>query len=123
MERQLGLTRELVNLDSAERYVAEQVQRVGNELLRRQVKTETSEAPLPLPELCVAALKLRRDQQEPTVSGPRTDGWVRSGIHHPAGHRAGAAEFQPQLRPLHSKGASAQDHGSWHPEDVRLPAQ
>jgi len=29
-----------------------------------KVKTETSEAPLPLPDLCVAALKLRREQQE-----------------------------------------------------------
>jgi integrase len=50
----LGLTWELVDLDAAELYVGEHVQRVGNELLRRQVKTETSEAPLPLPELCVA---------------------------------------------------------------------
>ena len=60
----LGLTWELVDLDAAELYVGEQVQRVGRELIRRQVKTETSEAPLPLPELCVAALKIRREQQE-----------------------------------------------------------
>ena len=55
----LGLTWELVDLDAAELHVGEQVQRVGHELLRRQVKTETSEAPLPLPEVCVVALKLR----------------------------------------------------------------
>jgi integrase len=65
----LGLTWELVDLDAAELYVGEQVQRVGNELLRRQVKTETSEAPLPLPELCVAALRLRQAQQQ-TDRGP-----------------------------------------------------
>jgi integrase len=75
----LGLTWELVNLDDAKLYVSEQVQRVGNELLRRQVKTETSEAPLPLPELCVAALKLRRDQQDADRS--RSAGaWVDTGL-------------------------------------------
>jgi integrase len=75
----LGLTWELVNLDAAELSISEQVQRVGNELLRRQVKTETSEAPLPLPELCVAALKLRRDQQDTDRS--RADGaWVDTGL-------------------------------------------
>ncbi len=75
----LGLTWELVNLDTAELYVGEQVQRVGRELLRREVKTETSEAPLPLPELCVAALKLRREQQEKDRG--RADGaWVNTGL-------------------------------------------
>jgi integrase len=75
----LGLTWELVNLDAAELYVGEQVQRVGHELLRRQVKTETSEAPLPLPELCVAALKLRREQQE--ADRKRADGgWIDTGL-------------------------------------------
>ena len=44
----LGLTWELVDLDAAELYIGEQVQRVGGQLLRREVKTETSEASLPL---------------------------------------------------------------------------
>ena len=75
----LGLTWELVNLDAAELYVGEQVQRVGNELLRRQVKTETSEAPLPLPELCVAALKLGHDQQE-ADRNRAAGGWADTGL-------------------------------------------
>ena len=75
----LGLTWELVDLDAAELYVGEQVQRVGNKLLRRQLKTETSEAPLPLPELCVAALKLRRDQQEADRIRA-AGGWVDTGL-------------------------------------------
>jgi integrase len=75
----LGLTWELVDLDAAELYVGEQVQRVGRQLLRRQVKTETSEAPLPLPELCVAALRLRHEQQEAARS--RADGaWIDTGL-------------------------------------------
>jgi integrase len=63
----LGLTWDLADLDTAELYVSEQIQRVGRELLRRQVKTETSEAPLPLPELCVAALKLRAENSSVTA--------------------------------------------------------
>ena len=75
----LGLTWELVDLDAAELYVGEQVQRVGRELIRRQVKTETSEAPLPLPELCVAALKLRQEQQAADRSW--ADGaWIDTGL-------------------------------------------
>jgi integrase len=60
----LGLTWELVDLDSPELYVGEQLQRVGRQLLRRQTKTEGSDAPLPLPDLCVTALKLRQQRQE-----------------------------------------------------------
>ena len=62
----LGLTWEMVSLNAAELYVGEQLQRVGRELLRRPTKTEGSEAPLPLPllDLCVTALKLRRQQQD-----------------------------------------------------------
>ena len=60
----LGLTWEMVSLDNGELYVGEQLQRVGRQLLRRPTKTEGSEAPLPLPDLCVTALKLRRQQQD-----------------------------------------------------------
>jgi hypothetical protein len=47
----LGLTWESVNLDAAELHISQQVQqvqRVGDQLVRRQTKTEASEAPLPL---------------------------------------------------------------------------
>jgi integrase len=75
----LGLTWELVDLNAAELYVGEQVQRVGRELIRRQVKTETSEAPPPLPELCVAALKFRWEQQD--ADRGRADGaWIDTGL-------------------------------------------
>jgi integrase len=60
----LGLSWNLIDFDAAELYVSEQIQRVGHELLRREVKTETSEAPLPLIDLCAAALKFRREQQD-----------------------------------------------------------
>ena len=50
----LGLTWELIDFHAAELYAGEQVQRAGRRLLRRQAKTGTSEAPLPLIDLCIA---------------------------------------------------------------------
>jgi integrase len=60
----LGLTWERVDLDAGELYVGEQLQRVSGRLIRRETKTEASDAPLPLPAICIAALKLRRAQQD-----------------------------------------------------------
>jgi len=60
----LGLPWDLVGFDTDDLYVGEQLQRVGRQLLRREVKTETSEAPLPRPDLCSTALKLRRRRQD-----------------------------------------------------------
>ena len=60
----LGLDWKYVDLNAGELYVGEQLQRVRNRLLRRPVKTEDSEAPLPLPGICTAALRLRKQQQD-----------------------------------------------------------
>ena len=50
-----------------------------SKLIRRQVKTESSEAPLPLPELCVTALKLRSERQ--AADRERAgDVWVETGL-------------------------------------------
>ena len=75
----LGLTWELVDLDAAELYVGEQLQRVGGQLLRREVKTETSEAPLPLPGLCVTALKIRKQQQD-ADRARAGQAWIETGL-------------------------------------------
>lgn len=75
----LGLAWDQIDFDAGEVYISEQIQRVGRQLLRREVKTETSEAPLPLPDLCAAALKIRRAQQDAdrTRAG---DGWAETGL-------------------------------------------
>jgi integrase len=75
----LGLTWELVSLDSAELYVGEQLQRVGRQLLRSRVKTDASEAPLPLPDLCITALKLRSQQQD-TDRERAGKAWIDTGL-------------------------------------------
>ncbi len=57
----------------------QQVQRVDRQLLRRQVKTETSEAPLPLIDLCIAALKLRKEQQDADRERAG-NAWIETGL-------------------------------------------
>ncbi len=59
----LGLAWEDVDLDGGELAIRWQVQRVRRELLRRETKTEASDATLPLPGLCVIALRLRAERQ------------------------------------------------------------
>jgi integrase len=60
----LGLTWENVNLDAGEITVQMQLQRINRRLVHDETKTEASTATLPLPEICVTALQLRRKEQE-----------------------------------------------------------
>jgi integrase len=60
----LGLTWDAVDLDKAELTTALQLQRVRRQLPHRETKTASSEATLPIPELCVTALKVRQEQTE-----------------------------------------------------------
>ncbi|MGI5164469.1 tyrosine-type recombinase/integrase [Spirillospora sp. CA-253888] len=75
----LGLTWDLVDLDEGVLWVGEQVQRVRRQLLRRQVKTEASENALPIPEICVAALKLRKAQQDRDRK-EHAERWTETGL-------------------------------------------
>jgi integrase len=75
----LGLDWDRVDLDAAELFVGEQLQRVSGQLLRREVKTESSEAPLPLPAICVAALRLRKAQQD-RERERHSDRWKETGL-------------------------------------------
>ena len=59
----LGLTWNDVNLDTAEVRITWQLQRARGQLRHRQTKTPGSEAILPLPDICVTALKLRAEGQ------------------------------------------------------------
>jgi integrase len=66
----LGLAWEDVNLEAGELVLAWQLQRIGRRLLRRETKTDTSDSTLPLPDICVAALrelKTRTDGREAIV--------------------------------------------------------
>jgi integrase len=75
----LGLTWELVDLDSAQLYIEEQVQQANGQLIRHRTKTEASEAPLPLPDVCVTALKLRKEQQDADRERAG-DVWIDTGL-------------------------------------------
>jgi len=90
----LGLTGNSSIWTPLELYVGEQLQRVGGQLLRREVKTETSEAPMPLPGLCVTALKLRRRQQD-ADRARAGQSWIETGL-----------VFTTSMAPTSSRGTS-----------------
>jgi len=60
----LGLRWDCVDLERGELRVGWQLQRVAGKLLHRQTKTAVSEALLPMPGICVAALKVWRARQD-----------------------------------------------------------
>jgi integrase len=59
----LGLVWDNVDLDGAELVVELQLQRVNRQLLHRETKTEASDAPLPLPGICLNGLRERKARQ------------------------------------------------------------
>lgn len=60
----LGLRRQDVMLDRGEILIEQQLQRVRRRLLHSEVKTDASEAVLPLPDVCRAALFLREKSRD-----------------------------------------------------------
>lgn len=60
----LGLTGDTVDLAAGELSIGWQLQRVGGQLLHRETKTQTSDATLPLPDICAAALDLRQQARQ-----------------------------------------------------------
>jgi integrase len=65
-----GLVWPLVDLDNAEISLEWQVQRVGRQLIhKRQLKTDGSTDILPLPDICLAALKLQREAKDRMRAG------------------------------------------------------
>jgi integrase len=59
----LGLTWKSVDFETGELYVDHQIQRAGRQILHRETETEDSDDFLPLPALCLKALRMRRAQQ------------------------------------------------------------
>ena len=59
----LGMSWDDIDEAAGELRVAWQLQRIGGQLVRRETKTEESDAPLPLPDICQTALAIRRAEQ------------------------------------------------------------
>ena len=75
----LGLTWQDVNLDTGEIAVTWQLQRSRGQLQHRETKTPGSEATLPLPDICVTALKLRAERQARDRAAA-DDAWQDTGL-------------------------------------------
>ena len=62
----------------AELNISWQLQRVRGQLLHRATKTEASDATLPLPGICVTALRVRQKDQD--ASRVAADHWPETGL-------------------------------------------
>jgi integrase len=65
-------------LDHAELDISWQLQRVRGQLLHRATKTEASDATLPLPGICVTALRMRQKDQD--AARVAADQWPETGL-------------------------------------------
>jgi integrase len=75
----LGLTWRDVSFEAAEIHVRWQLQRADHQLRHRETKTPGSTAVLPLPDICITALKLRTEQQ--AADRDSTDeAWQENGL-------------------------------------------
>lgn len=75
----LGLRWQDVDLDNAEMTIAWQLQRVRGQLHHRETKTEASDAVLPLIDVCVSALKGRREDQDRSREAAGEE-WTETGL-------------------------------------------
>jgi integrase len=81
--------------NGAELDIGWQLQRVRRELLHRETKTEASDATLPLPGICVTALRLReKEQAEARVAAGET--WTETALVFTT---SVGTPFEPQLQP------------------------
>lgn len=80
----LGLTWEDVDLDAGELTIGRQLQRVRGQLLHRDTKTQASDATLPLPDICLTALKLRQQQRDEAEAAAARRGTKRTSSSPPA---------------------------------------
>jgi integrase len=78
----LGLTWDDVDLVNAELAIGWQLQRVGKALLHRETKSEPSDATLPLPDICVVALR-QREQEEAAARTAAGAVWQGSNLVSP----------------------------------------
>ncbi|PWR17088.1 site-specific integrase [Micromonospora sicca] len=75
----LGLTWEDVDLDAGDLTIGRQLQRVRGQLLHRDTKTQASDATLPLPDICLTALKLRSEQRD-EARAAAGNAWHETGL-------------------------------------------
>jgi len=75
----VGLPWSAANLDRAELDIGWQLQRVRGQLLHRETKTEASETTLPMPGICVTALRIREMDQAAAKAAAGAS-WVQVGL-------------------------------------------
>lgn len=112
----LGLRWDDVNLELGTLEVVHAIQRVGGELRFVRPKTEDSERTIPLPEICVNALRDHRERQkaERSDAGPN---WMEGGLIFPS--RVGTPMEPDNLRRSWGRIRKAADLDAVRFHDIR----
>ena len=114
----LGLAWEDIDLGAREARIAWQVQRIKGQLLRRKTKTHSSDAPLPLPDICVRPSS-SAESAEARGGWPRVrHGRIRPGAHHPLRRPLDPRNFHRFFKARAAKPAS-RSSPSRHPTHLR----
>jgi integrase len=120
----LGLAWDDIDLDSGVAHIAWQLQRIKGELRRRPTKTVSSEAPLPLPDICGRALAQRKvtEARSRLAAG---EAWMGSGLVLTTryGTPIDPRNFQPYFQARAAKGRSPRHPGARNSADVRVTAR
>jgi integrase len=116
----LGICWDDLDLDTGVLTVGLQLQRVGRRLLHRETKTEGSAAELPLPDICITALKLRcqRHDQERAVAGSVWQGGTLVFTTR-YGTPIEPRKLQPHLGRALREGRRPEDHRARRPPQLR----
>ena len=111
----LGLAWDDVDVAGQEAHICWQLQRVGGELMRRRTKTASSDAPLPLPDICVKALEQRRvtEARWRLAAGEAWSGFG-SGPDDTDGRPVGPTELPPLVQGPGGEGRRTGDLGACH---------
>ncbi len=120
----LGIAWDDVDLEKGQARIAWQLQRVGHELRRTRTKTRSSEAVLPLPDVCLDALRRRREEQQAAAKAAG-EVWHDSGLVFTSSHRHpdGPAQLPPLLQGARRGRRRPGDPGPLDPAHLRLPAR
>jgi integrase len=118
----LGLTWDDVDLDEGELSIGRQLQRVSQQLLHWETKTATSDATLPLPDICGAALRLRKVEEAHARAGRGgVTGW-KADLHPQVGHADRTAQLQPLLGCPLCQSWGSEDHSARRASHLRHAA-
>ncbi len=119
----LGLAWEDVDLNAGEVRIRWQLQRAGGQLVRRPTKTVSSDAVLPLPQVCIDAAVTPGTGDQAAARGGAGMAQQWPGVHHPVRAASRPAELPPHVQGARRRRGRAGGVGALDASCVRLASR